>query len=390
MKPIFVRYTLVFTLLLLLITNNSIAQNRGEQLDFYLITCDVGSDVASAYGHSAIRMIDRAAGTDETYNYGTYNFGEPNFLWKFLRGDLNYCLSVNPTRYFLGNYAYYERSVSQRQFILTNEQKEELATFLERNALPENMYYLYDFVFDNCATRIRDIFEKEGEFYFENKELDLSFRENIALYLEGRDWLKYGTDFLLASSMDKQMDRREEGFLPFKLESNLCEVQNLLTMKPLLGDRESLLIGNAIKKTPFYLTPLFLLTLLFVISLVLFFVYRKAYRVIYYIHCVALGLGGLFVAFMWFGTNHNCTPNNWNLLWVNPLFLLLLVLKKKSLARKIVQYELLFCLCLALLFCLASLGGQCFLPQEINVAAIPTILLVLLSVLDTTLTNRAK
>lgn len=339
------------------------AQEEESPLKFYLVTCDPGKDVASSFGHSAIRMQNSVTGLDLIFNYGTYNFNAPHFLWKFLRGDLDYMLSINEYGRFLANYRHYNRGVIQREIYLTDEQKDELFLFLENNYKPSNRYYRYDFIIDNCATRIRDIFMSE-DFTFYNKNVDLTYRENIETYLIERPWLKLGTDLLLAQSVDEKMDSKQEMFLPSKLESNLMKVFNKKEETKLLGGATVLVPKTKDAHFSFFLSPLFIFSIIAFMAIIFLFTNWKILLVYSRLYFFILGIGGIILTFMWFGTNHSCTPNNWNLIWMNPLFLLPSLIKEKSSFREF------FVVIIAILM-IMFLGAFFFLPQSINIAAIP-------------------
>jgi hypothetical protein len=83
-----------------------------------------------------------------------------------------------------------DRSVIQQQLNLTLEQKNKIYNFLIENIKPENRFYQYDFFFDNCSTRFRDLLEDvlgEGLVWERDAE-GLTFREYIDIYLADIPW----------------------------------------------------------------------------------------------------------------------------------------------------------------------------------------------------------
>jgi len=122
-----------------------------------IITVEAGEDLNDTWGHSAIRIHDKKLGFDAVYNYGTYDFDTPNFYTKFMRGKLLFDLGTNQFQYFLRHYKSVNRGVTEQVLNLTQEEKQTYFEYLQNNAKPENRKYLYDFFFDNCATKFLEI-----------------------------------------------------------------------------------------------------------------------------------------------------------------------------------------------------------------------------------------
>ena len=125
-----------------------------SRAEISVITCDPGAELYSSFGHSAFRVVDPTLHIDQAYNYGTFNFKTDNFYIKFARGKLMYDLSSYPFHYFIRDYIKENRTVVEQVLNLDQTEKQEMFDFLENNAKPENKSYLYDFFFDNCATKL--------------------------------------------------------------------------------------------------------------------------------------------------------------------------------------------------------------------------------------------
>jgi hypothetical protein len=153
----------IFSILFLVTTYQAIAQKQqlSDQAVISLITADPGEELYSLFGHSAIRVKDTVNNQDLVFNYGTFNFNTPNFYMKFTRGKLLYMLSIQQFDRFKRSYEYEKRDLKEQILNLTQDQKQAIFQFLLWNYQPENRYYKYDFFFDNCATRIRDVFIDE-------------------------------------------------------------------------------------------------------------------------------------------------------------------------------------------------------------------------------------
>src|SRR5690606_31625041 len=142
----------------LLATSISFAQHIDtSRTRISLLTCTPGSELYSVFGHSALRVVDSNAVTDIVYNYGTFDFNDPNFYSKFVRGKLNYYLSTEYFRDFVYGYRLEGRGITEQVLLLTAEEKLALKKFLRENLKPENRHYAYDFFLDNCTTRLRDL-----------------------------------------------------------------------------------------------------------------------------------------------------------------------------------------------------------------------------------------
>ncbi|MBR4772955.1 MAG: DUF4105 domain-containing protein, partial [Bacteroidales bacterium] len=122
-----------------------------------VITCGPGNDFYTTFGHSALRITDTANGIDLVYNYGTFDFDTPHFYWTFAKGKLDYCLARSSFDHFLAVYSYERRYMYEQRLNLTPQELNNLFVMLEWNYLPENRYYRYDLLLDNCATRVRDM-----------------------------------------------------------------------------------------------------------------------------------------------------------------------------------------------------------------------------------------
>ncbi len=128
------------------------------QIEIFLLTCGPGTPSFLSFGHSALRVIDPQAKPDMVYNYGTFDFDAPNFIGKFVKGRLDYFLSKRPHKQFIRSYAREQRWINQTKFNLTNTEAQSVLEYLEKNYKPENRVYRYDFLSDNCSSRISDIF----------------------------------------------------------------------------------------------------------------------------------------------------------------------------------------------------------------------------------------
>ena len=129
------------------------AQTLSDSARVYLLTCTPGTQVWSKYGHSAILVQDKTQGIDVVFNYGIFSFDTEDFYLKFIKGDTYYQLGIEPLRYFRQSAERVGRKVYWQRLNLTHTQMQQVFDALLVNYRPENRFYHYNFVFDNCATR---------------------------------------------------------------------------------------------------------------------------------------------------------------------------------------------------------------------------------------------
>lgn len=311
-------------------------RHAGSGLRISLLTCGPGTEIWETFGHTAIRIVDSNAEipfNDLVYNYGMFSFG-PGFELKFMRGKLNYYVATDYYGTFLEEYYEYGRSVHEQELNLTDEKKFEINAFLENNALPENRYYKYDFFFDNCATRIRDVFPKSlGKgFQFGNAlagEPVLTFRDIMNRYFYRRHWDRIGVNILLGSRIDRVMTNEDIMFLPDYLQKGVAGAK--LDGEPMSEHGAIVLDGSPHLPAGLNL-PLVLTSTLFLLTITGHTVTRLKFlgRIMNTLLLLVTGLLGCLILVMWFATDHQGCGNNYNILWAMPINLLLTFWKPKG------------------------------------------------------------
>ena len=151
------KFRFLFVFLFALIQGFSQTPRLSEAAQISVLTCGAGQELYTAFGHSAFRVQDPIQEIDVVYNYGTFDFRAPNFYTNFARGRLIYTLSRQRFENFLYEYEYEKRWVKEQILDLDQQQKNALIVFLENNYLPENRDYRYDFLYDNCSTKLPDV-----------------------------------------------------------------------------------------------------------------------------------------------------------------------------------------------------------------------------------------
>lgn len=199
------------------------ASQVADSTDVYLITCAPGNATYSVYGHTALRIRVRGTNVDRVYNWGIFDFSTPNFAFRFAKGRLDYMLGAYGYDDFVNEYIAEGRAVWSQTLNLTAAEKEKLFELINENLKPENVKYRYDFFFDNCATRIRDILAASATdtIIFPAKEESLTFRQLIDPHQKVSPWLDFGADMLLGLQADRKATVADEMFLPVFLKENL-------------------------------------------------------------------------------------------------------------------------------------------------------------------------
>ncbi|MBQ4392732.1 MAG: DUF4105 domain-containing protein [Prevotella sp.] len=298
-----------------------------ESVEIGLLTCSPHDEVYSLYGHTALRCRNVRSGEDLVFNYGIYNFKKPHFVLRFVFGLTDYELGVAPTKPFCKYYEQWGSQVTEQVLDLTSAEKQRLIQALRTNYLPQNRVYRYNFFYDNCSTRPRDMLERclDGEVrYAPRPDYALTFRQMAGLCTEGSPWATFGNDILLGVKADLATTQREQQFLPANLRHDFdrATVVRGGQSRPLVKERR-LLVPAGIQTTSsaFPLRPMVCALLLLAVSLALF-AYEQLRRTVVrwfdVLLMVAAGLAGCILFVMLF-SQHPTTSTNLQLLLLNPL-----------------------------------------------------------------------
>jgi hypothetical protein len=343
-----------------------------------LLTCAPGEELYSTFGHTAVRVQDVAKGTDYVFNYGTFEFG-PDFYTKFIRGKLLYFLSVEDFNDFFFEYKLQSRSIQEQVLQLSCDENQKLYVALQSNAQEQNRYYRYDFLFDNCTTRAGDIVAKNTNSPVVFKDIlpknTPSFRNLIHEYLNaGHEyWSKLGIDILLGAKLDRKVSNREAMFLPDYLLKGFDSAT--VNNHPLVTPPQTILPMPSPLKDKSFLTPAVVFSLLLVIILAISFIKsnwaRATISIFDFLFFFILGLAGILLLFMWLGTDHKVCQNNYNLFWALPtnVVMAFFVHSKRIWVKKYFRIILWLTVVLVLTWF--------FLPQQMNNALIPIVVLII-------------
>lgn len=338
-RPLASAVALVLSLVALLAPRPALA-DRGDELTVYVLTFGPGDHPFYKFGHDAIWIHDSAAPPrdsmkrDAVYNWGTFAFGDPALIPKFVRGKFLYWLSKAPIGWTVRAYQQENRSVDAQELNLTAAQKVELLAMLEENAKDENKYYKYDYYRDNCATRVRDAIDKViGGKLKEASQApaSMTYRQHTLRLTADDKVLSMALTVVMGNVIDKPINQWEEMFLPAYVEEGMRRAQvpgpdgNPI---PLVKSEKPLAVshGRAPLRTepPSWGIPILLIGLLFGGGLFASAKYAKkslgariALGALLFVAGFVSILGVMFV-FVWTFTDHEVGWHNENILQLAP------------------------------------------------------------------------
>ena len=316
-----------------------------DSVEVSLLTCSPHEEIYSLYGHSALRWHDLhqegpRAGEDLAFNWGIFNFDKPYFVARFVFGLTDYELGVIPYKAFCAYYEQWGRSVTEQVLNLTNEEKQKIKEALANNLLPENRIYRYNFFYDNCSTRPRDIVEKciNGKVeYAQRTDYTPSYREMVGYCTRNHPWATFGIDILLGIKADWDTDLRQQEFLPGNLlyDFDRAQIYSDGTYRQLVSERRMAVNpGVQIIEEDFPLTPIQCALILLAITIgISTFDWKRKKRSVWFDSILFLmqGLAGCVLFVMLF-SQHPTTSTNLQILLLNPLALGFIpaVIRKKN------------------------------------------------------------
>lgn len=367
--------------LTLWVSTQSSAITLSPQAEISIITCAPGTELYSLFGHTAIRVSDPNQKIDAVFNYGTFDFRTPHFYLKYAKGLLLYQLSVTSYENFISSYILDGRSVWSQTLQLDSLSKQQLFDNLLKNQLPKNRTYLYNFLFDNCSTRVRDIISESVKHPIEWHigETGKSFWNLLDEYLCRMPWVKWGIHTILGQSGSRIATPYESMFLPDYLMQGLTSAteQGQLLAQPAVTVFEA---SGPPLFHPWYFSPFFVFCICSVSIVLLLqkFNSSKIVKTIAIPLFLTSGLIGMLLIFLGYFTLHPITAPNYNLIWANPLnFIAALFFLKKKLPALIRKY-----LGLYLIILMIGIPFWFFLQPAVPLATLPILFLLLyLSVL---------
>lgn len=335
-------------------------------------------ELYSAFGHSGFRVHDPANQLNKFYNYGIFDFNQPNFYLNFTKGKLLYKLGVDDYELYKKYYIYENRSIVEQFLNLNQEQKQAVFDFLEENSKPENAEYYYNYIYDNCATKIRDVLNEalgnKIQYDYSYASEGLTYRQLMDLYLGMQPWGDLGIDICLGSQIDQQANGHGYMYLPDFIQTafDKAKISDGSGSKPLVKSTETVFKAKPAEVKESSIKPFVLFVIIF------FFIGLMTHRSIKYgvrykwLDVALFGITGtlgLLLLLLWFATDH-LSAYNFNLIWAMPLNLIALIFlfnENRSTTWK--YYYLGYGLVMLLFIVFREL-----LPQQLHLALVPLVL----------------
>ncbi len=371
-----------FFLLLLSIYSGLSAQIKlSAHSEVSIVTAGPGDVFYEAFGHSAIRIKDPILNFDIIYNYGIFDFNQPNFYSNFAKGNMIYSLARYNFNYFLANYKKDKRWLKQQVLNLTQPEKQAYFNFLEKNALLENKNYKYDPYFNNCATILRDLSKSvlgsKIIFNSNNSIIVRSLRQLTNDEIHWNSWGSFGLNLICGTRLDTKVSYEESMFLPDYVYSSFKNATILIEnqAKKFVLREDTLLSFEEKEPSALLLNPFLLSSILAL--LVLFITYKdlktkKRTKFIDFILFFGTGIIGAVLIFLWFFSSHSTAPNNFNILWAFAINIIIsFLMLKKELPRWLKKYLFVLLLFLVVISIIWLMKIQVF-----PIAILPLIILL--------------
>lgn len=324
---------LLFILLLLNSFANCFSQNivLSEKACISIITCDTGNESYSLFGHTAIRIKDEINNFDAVYNYGAFDFATPNFVAKFVKGDLQYFAVANTFSDFMSQYTYEKRSVYEQELNIPLSYKQKIYDNLTHSLASSDSYYTYKFIDKNCTSMVVEILNKNlgSNVIVKKVDTEKTYRSILFPYFDGSFFEKLGTSIIFGNKVDEKGDRI---FLPFELQKSL----KLISFRNNLLSKDSVVLLNFKKETKSSIWNNF-----YIFSILLGFIILVNKKGIDIFYFSIMGVLGVFFVFVGFYSFHKELTYNYNILLFNPVLLVLVYSILRKNAKWIVNLSIL-------------------------------------------------
>lgn len=313
-----------------------------DSVDISLLTCGPGQEIWSLYGHSAIRYHDKARDQDLVINYGMFSFRQKFFILRFIFGLTDYEMGIMPYSDFITEYQSQGRWVKQQTINLTQQEKWSITQAIDKNNQPENRTYRYNYFYDNCTTRARDMITSHingNVLYPENQKSNANFREMIHQYNGNHPWARLGNDLLLGVKADSKASDQDQQFLP----DNLCKAFDNATIINKEGKRRPLIESSTyllnttgqVSENSFPVSPSDCSIILLIITIIICAVEWMSKKVLWGYDALLLTLDGLagLVLFAMIFSQHPTVSLNFQILILCPLSVIFMIPVVKKLRK---------------------------------------------------------
>lgn len=305
-----------------------LGRTKAQELRASLITAWPGSEIYELCGHEAVRI--QGEGIDSVWNFGIFNFNEPNFVYRFVKGETDYIVAGYEFAWFLPEYVRRGSRVEEQVLNLTPEETTRLRALLQKHSLPPLDRYRYNYIKNNCATQIADLLDSvsDGKVIYRDNVRFETYRDAMRGYHSHYPWYQMGIDVALGSGLEQEISPREELFIPVEFHRHAANAL-LPDGRPLVSHTNVLNEGTpgaVLPPTPFFASPLWISILVAIISLFVIFLGWKTGKIArwwYAVYFGVAGLAGCLVFFLVFISVHEATSPNILIFWLNPLQLII-------------------------------------------------------------------
>ena len=304
---------IVLLLFLFLTVHFSFGQNiqLSKNTHVSVITCGTGNESYSLFGHTAIRVQDTTNAIDIVYNYGAFDFNTPNFVMKFIKGNLQYFAVAHSYPDFINQYQYEKRSVYGQELNISLNLKQKLFDNLNTSLASGESHYTYKFIDKNCTSMVVDIINKtlDTVAIVKNTDTDITYRAILYPYFDGHFYEKIGTSIIFGKKVDQLGSKI---FLPYELQKSLKKVsfQNQTLAKQ---NKTIIEFKNEVPMSWWNNPYTYFILLSFIV-----FINNKSIDLFY---LSIMAILGIFFAFVGFYSLHPELGYNYNILLFNPSLL---------------------------------------------------------------------
>lgn len=362
-----IKHILLIAVALLL--TPSFAQDRRE---VSLLTCSPGEEVYAHFGHTALRVKDPTRRADIVFSYGIFSFDEPNFVWRFILGETDYLLGAIDYPYFVAEYRERGSGVTEQTLALDSLQKDAIIAALIENLHPQNRVYRYNFLYNNCTTKARDkifgIFGSNIAYPTPSIGDSVTFRDIVHQFTDKYPWYQLGMDMLLGAPADTIATRNSAQFAPIIFMQELSGAT--VGGKPIIQEERECVAATEKKMTRNNLTPFNASLLLLLFTLIVMLCERrtkKTYLLWDAFLMTIQGASGIVLTIMVLFSQHPTVNENWLLIWLNPLPLILLPI----LIYKVIKKQRTTIMWVQTAMVAGFIAASPFLPQYIPAALFP-------------------
>lgn len=203
------------------------AASARAELSIDLITVEPGPALYERFGHTALRVYFE--GNDTVYSFGAAPFSDPRFIWKFARGEGEFLVISEPYAATLARYRDADRTMLRQRLLLPPERLLELGMRLLQAAQPPRNRYLYDQLYDNCATRVRDLIDRVSGGALARaaakRRPQHRYRDDTLAAMAGHPVGAWALDLIGGRHQDLPVTSYNEMYLPVALRDRVAEAE---------------------------------------------------------------------------------------------------------------------------------------------------------------------